>query len=95
MASLRKMSTGPSRCRQLFGALDGRDFLAANEHWRIEVFSVVEGASNLWIQLRLVGDAATVTTLCLSRNADVREALQKLTDWLSRPQGVPKFSNVA
>jgi hypothetical protein len=95
VARILKTFADDAHCRKIFSDLDGRDLTAAGERWRLEVFSVVEQASNLWIQLRLVGKTATVTTLCLSRNADVREALQKLTDWLSRPQGFPKFSNVA
>jgi hypothetical protein len=95
MASLRKTSIGPPRCRQLFGALDGRDFLAANKHWRIEVFSIVEQAAHVWIQLRLVGRSSTPLTLCLSRSADVREALETLADCLNRRQTSPIFSNVA
>ena len=55
MAPMPEDPRGYARCRKIFSALDGRDFMAANEHWRLEVFSVVQQAANLWIQLRLVG----------------------------------------
>jgi hypothetical protein len=96
MAPKARVQQGYARCRKIFSALDGRDFMAANEHWRLEVFSVVQQAANLWIQLRLVGDTPTVLTLRLAKNAGVRETLQTLADWLGRRQASPSsFSNVA
>ncbi len=95
MAPNAQAPTGYARSRRIFGALDGRDIMAAGEHWRVEVFSVVEQAAHLWIQLRLVGDAPTALTLRLPRNANVREALQTLSDWLNRRHTSPIFSNVA
>jgi hypothetical protein len=83
------------RTYSLFGALDGRDFMAAGEHWRLEVFSVVEDAQHLWIQLRLVGHLPRLLTLCLSKRADVHEALTALTAWLDGRSAAPCISNVA
>jgi len=85
----------PMRTYSLFGALDGRDFMAAGEHWRLEVFSVVEDAQHLWIQLRLVGRLPRLLTLSLSKSADVREALAVLTAWLDGRTASPCISNVA
>jgi hypothetical protein len=79
----------------LFGALDGQDFVAAGEHWRVEVFSVVEEATHVWIQLRLVGRLSRLLTLCLSRKADVREALEAVTTWLDGRPASHCISNVA
>jgi hypothetical protein len=74
---------------RLFGALDGQDLMALGEHWRIEVFSVVEEPLHLWVQLRLVGRLPRVLTLCLSRGADAKDALKALTVWLVGRSGSP------
>jgi hypothetical protein len=84
-----------AHCRRIFGALDGRDFMTADGRWRLEVFSVVLQAANLWVQLRLVGDNPRVVTLRLPREADARQALQALTDRMGDPAVFQSFHNVA
>jgi len=79
----------------LFGALDGRDFVVGGEHWRLEVFSVVEDAQHLWIQVRLIGRLPRLLTLCLPGQADVPEALAALTTWLDPRTAAASIGNVA
>jgi hypothetical protein len=92
------MAHAPARsahCRRIFGALDGRDFMTADGRWRLEVFSVVQQAANLWVQLRLIGETPRVVTLRLPRTADARQALQALTDRMGDPAVFQSFHNVA
>ncbi len=81
-----------AHCRVIFGALDGRDFMTADGRWRLEVFSVVQQAANLWVQLRLVGDNPRVVTLRLPREADARQALPGPYRPNGRSGRLPKLS---
>jgi len=94
-APARSTHSRSAHCRRIFGALDGRDFMTAEGRWRLEVFSVVQQAAYLWVQLRLVGDSPRAVTLRLPREADARQALQALTDRMGDPGGLQSFHNVA
>ena len=86
---------GSVRCRRIFAALDGRDFVTAHARWQLEVFSVVQRGAHLWIQLRLAGHHPTAFTLCLPRDADARHVLQALTLRMADPTRFQSISNVA
>jgi hypothetical protein len=90
-----RLSSHSMQAYSLFSALDGRDFVTGDGHWRLEVFSVVQQPTNIWVQLRLAGQHSRAVTLRLSRMADTREALQALTDRLNDPPASHDVYNVA
>lgn len=91
MASLQ----GRARCRRIFSALDGRDFIGADCRWRLNVFSVIQEATGLWLQLGLAGNSLILLTIRLAQNADTRQVLEALADQFGQPPLSLGVSNVA
>jgi hypothetical protein len=71
--------------RFMFEALDGKTIHAADQDWRVEVFSVMSDRAFTWVQLRLVGDTDHMLTLKIARHKGAAEARSVLASWLTEP----------
>jgi hypothetical protein len=80
---------------ELFAELDGSDFVAADESWRIEVYGVLDDHGYRWIQIGLTGTRSDMVTLRLVEGAGAQHAIMALTAWVAERGAVRNVLNVA
>lgn len=70
---------------ELFSSIDGRELMVHGRRWSVEVFSVCEISSRRYVQLALRGPSDHMLTLRVGPDAETRQLLPRLLNWLQHP----------